>query len=109
MKKDQFNELFSYLGLSQRAFAKKYDLPQPTLSNIVNGKMKALPVEVIYRVHKDFGISLKWLVSGEGDMLEAQNSEALTEEEQKLFREIRRDPRMLSAINGILESLKKIF
>ncbi|MCP5501380.1 MAG: helix-turn-helix domain-containing protein [Leptospiraceae bacterium] len=107
MKKEDYNQLFDHLGLSQRAFAKKYNVAQSTISDIVNGKIKSLPVDIIYKVHQDHGISLKWLITGEGEMLQVQGNESLSKEESLLIEEIRKDPKLISLIKSFIEALKK--
>ncbi|MCP5498823.1 MAG: helix-turn-helix domain-containing protein [Leptospiraceae bacterium] len=107
MEKNQYNELFSYLGLSQRAFAKEFEIPQSTLSETVNGRIKSLPVEIIYRLNKEHGISLDWLVRGEGEMFDVGSKDSLTKEETELFQEVRKNPKLVGFLKGVIENFKK--
>ncbi|MCB1158835.1 MAG: helix-turn-helix transcriptional regulator, partial [Leptospiraceae bacterium] len=63
MKKEQYKELFSYLNTTQRAFALKHEIPVSTLSDIVNGRIKSLPKEIIEKLHEEYGIRYEWLVT----------------------------------------------
>ncbi|MCB1156504.1 MAG: helix-turn-helix domain-containing protein [Leptospiraceae bacterium] len=107
MKKEQYSELLNHLGLSQRGFAREYNIPHSTVSEIVNGRGKPLPANIIYKIHKDHGISLDWLINGEGDMLGIQSSESLTDDEKALFKEVRENPKLIGFLKGFIETLKK--
>lgn len=47
------------------------------------------------------------VVNGTGDMLEVKNSDTLTDKEKELLSEVRKDPKLLDTLKGIIESLKK--
>ncbi|MCB1157182.1 MAG: helix-turn-helix domain-containing protein [Leptospiraceae bacterium] len=107
MKKEQYKELFDFLNLSQRGFAREYNIPASTISEIVNGRIKNLPLEVAYRLHKECGISLDWLVKGEGAMFDTKNTDTFSNEETELFLELRKDPKLIGAIKSFIKALKE--
>ncbi|MCB1157873.1 MAG: helix-turn-helix domain-containing protein [Leptospiraceae bacterium] len=107
MKKEQYKELFSHLGVTQRGFSREFNIPPSTLSETVNGKIKSLPAEVVYRLHREKGINLDWLMKGEGEMIEWKNTESLTVEEIELFQEVRKDPKLLDTLKDIIKALKE--
>ncbi|MCB1158841.1 MAG: helix-turn-helix domain-containing protein [Leptospiraceae bacterium] len=107
MKKNDYKNLFSYLNLKQKEFAEKYGMQPSNLSEIVNGRSKSLPIQVVLRLNKEHNISIEWLVNGTGDMLEVKNSDTLTDKEKELLSEVRKDPKLLDTLKGIIESLKK--
>ena len=107
MKKENYNELFNYLKVTQRGFAKEFSISQSTISDIVNGKVKTLPVEIIYRLNKEYGISLDWLVKGEGQMFDVGSKDSLTKEETELFQEVRKNPKLVGFLKGVIENFKK--
>ncbi|MCP5499408.1 MAG: helix-turn-helix transcriptional regulator [Leptospiraceae bacterium] len=107
MNKENYKELFTFLGMRQKDFAQKYGVQASNLSDIVNGRAKHLPIDVILKLNEEYGISIKWLVNGTGDMLGIQNSESLTEDEKVLFKEVRENPKLMGFLKGFIELLKK--
>ena len=62
MNKEKYKELFTYLGMKQKDFAQKYGVQASNLSDIVNGRAKHLPIDVILKLNEEHGFSIKWLI-----------------------------------------------
>ncbi|MCB1157183.1 MAG: helix-turn-helix domain-containing protein [Leptospiraceae bacterium] len=107
MNKEDFKALFSYLNTTQKDFAAKYGMQTSHLSEIVNGKGRKFPIEVVARLYKEHNISIEWLTSGTGSMLEVKGSDALSDKEKEILGELRKDPRLLDTIKNLIDSLKK--
>ncbi|MCB1157524.1 MAG: helix-turn-helix transcriptional regulator [Leptospiraceae bacterium] len=107
MKKSDYKILFTFLKLNQKEFAEKYGLQPSNLSEIVNGRAKRLPVEVILKLHKEHNISVEWLIEGTGSMLAGPNS--LSDKEKELISEVRKDPKLLDTVRGFIELLKRSY
>lgn len=107
MKKKDYKDLFAFLKITQKDFATKYGMQAPNLSEIVNGRSKRLPVEVILRLNKEHGINIEWLVHGTGNMLDLSSQDSLSDKEKELLSEVRQDPKLLDTLKGFIESLKK--
>ncbi|MCB1156501.1 MAG: helix-turn-helix domain-containing protein [Leptospiraceae bacterium] len=106
MKKEDYKRLFSYLGVNQKEFAEKFNIHAPHLSDIVNGKLKGLPKEIMIQLKREYGISLEWLMTGEGEMLNISGKDSLSEEEIEVVEEMRRDKRLVGLIRSFLEAIK---
>lgn len=66
----------AYSSLSDRAFALRCGLKQPTLDKQLRGT-RSVSIETIIAVAKAFPeISADWLLCGEGEMLRSSNKEA---------------------------------
>jgi CII-binding regulator of phage lambda lysogenization HflD len=71
----RLKEVISYSKLSDRAFALKCGLKQPTLDKQLKG-LRAISLETIIAVCAHFPeFSRDWLLMGEGDMLKSQSKE----------------------------------
>jgi hypothetical protein len=67
--------IISYSKLSDRAFALKCGLKQPTLDKQLKG-LRAISLETIQAVCAQFPeFSRDWLLMGEGDMLKSQSKD----------------------------------
>lgn len=108
MKKKHYLQLFTYLGLSQKEFAQKYAISQSALSNTLNGRIKSLPVDIVYKLHRQCGISLLWLVAGKGEMLAIESEDTLTVEERELLMIIRKNPNFIQIIKKFLQILDDV-
>lgn len=107
MDKKDYKALFSYLKTNQKDFAERYGLQASHLSDIVNGKGRKLPVEVLLRLRKEHNISIDWLATGTGSMLEIKSPDSLSDEEKELISEVRQDPKLLDTVKGIIDLVKK--
>lgn len=67
-------DLIETLGLSQNQFALRLGVNQANLNQIINGK-RPFGKNMQRRISSEFGISLDWLLTGEGDMRVATPSE----------------------------------
>lgn len=66
---DRLRAIISFYGLSDRAFAIKCGLKQPTLDKQLKG-LRAISMETIVAILNTFGdISAEWLMRGVGDMM----------------------------------------
>ncbi len=66
---DRLRAIISYFGLSDRAFAIKCGIKQPTLDKQLKG-FRAISMETIMAILNTFGdISAEWLMRGVGDMM----------------------------------------
>ena len=72
---DRLNAIVSYTKLSDRAFAIKCGLKQPTLDKQLK-RLRSVSADTIIAVSKNFPeISRDWLLLGEGDMFKSQSRE----------------------------------
>ena len=63
----------THLGLSQQDFAARLDLSSSSISNIFNGRTNPTIMHV-NAIHRAFPqINEKWLLFGEGEMIEDEN------------------------------------
>lgn len=66
---ERLRAIISFYGLSDRAFAIKCGLKQPTLDKQLKG-LRAISMETIVAILNTFGdISAEWLMRGVGDMM----------------------------------------
>ena len=73
---DRLKSVISYAKLSDRAFAIRCGLKQPTLDKQLRG-LRAVSLETIVAIANSYPeISRDWLLVGEGEMLLSQNKEA---------------------------------
>lgn len=71
--KDRIHEIMTHLGLSQQDFAARLDLSSSSISNIFNGRTNPTIMHV-NAIHRAFPqINEKWLLFGEGEMIEDEN------------------------------------
>jgi transcriptional regulator with XRE-family HTH domain len=65
-------EIIKYYNLNKNSFSKKIGLQNnTTIGNIVTGRMNSPSYDVICKIlHAFDGISVKWLILGEGEMIE---------------------------------------
>lgn len=72
---DRLKAVVSYAKLSDRAFALRCGLKQPTLDKQLKG-LRSISTETIVAVCTSYPeISRDWLLMGEGDMLKSQSKE----------------------------------
>lgn len=66
---ERLRAIISFYGLSDRAFAIKCGLKQPTLDKQLKG-LRAISMETIVAILNTFGdISAEWLMRGTGEMM----------------------------------------
>ena len=67
--------LIDNLSLSSSQFADKCDIARPTLSQLLSGRNKKISNLIIEQIHKAYpGLSIVWLMFGEGDMWSSTSS-----------------------------------
>ncbi|MBE7413621.1 MAG: helix-turn-helix transcriptional regulator [Leptospiraceae bacterium] len=66
--KDRVKKIIEVSGLTQTEFSERYGIAQSTLSEIVGGRIKKLPVDVMSKLRSELNIDLNWLLTGSGDM-----------------------------------------
>lgn len=72
---DRIKDIIKFSGLSDRAFALKCGINQPTLFNQLKG-IRAISLDTVLSVCKRFpDVSTNWLLLGEGDMFKSQSRE----------------------------------
>ena len=72
---DRIKDIIKLSGLSDRAFALKCGINQPTLFNQLKG-IRAISLDTVLSIYKTFpDVSTNWLLLGEGDMLKSQSRE----------------------------------
>ena len=72
---DRIKDIIKLSGLSDRAFALKCGINQPTLFNQLKG-IRAISLDTVISICKTFPeISRDWLLLGEGDMFKSQSRE----------------------------------
>lgn len=64
---NRLSDLLRALNLSQNQFAMQLGISQPNFNQIMNGK-RAFGKNLQCRVVAEFGVSLQWLLTGEGSM-----------------------------------------
>lgn len=90
----RIKKIIDYYGVSDRAFAIKCGLNQPTLFNQLNGlRQVSLPV-VIAILNNCEDISAEWMMRGEGEML--KSSITSTERER------------IAKLNAVVETLQDV-
>ena len=91
---ERIRKIIEFSGLSDRAFAIKCGINQPTLFNQLKG-IRAVSLDTILAISKTFpDVSRDWLLLGEGDMTK----------ELVLTKELER----INKLNGIVESLQEV-
>jgi len=79
-------------GLSHSQFADKCGIPRPTLSQILGGRNKKISDVIIGQIHQAFpGLSVVWLLFGEGEMKSTVFSEGESESEMGSSVDLGRD------------------
>lgn len=64
------------MGIQNSQFADTCGIPRPSLSQLLNGRNKKVSNEVIEKIHRAYpGLSISWLMFGEGNMLTDENIE----------------------------------
>ncbi|MBJ2166319.1 MAG: XRE family transcriptional regulator [Muribaculaceae bacterium] len=91
---ERIRKIIECSGLSDRAFAIKCGINQPTLFNQLKG-IRAVSLDTVLAISKTFpDVSRDWLLLGEGDMTK----------ELVLTKELER----INKLNGIVESLQEV-
>ena len=71
----RIKDIIKLSGLSDRAFALKCGINQPTLFNQLKG-IRAISLDTVLSIYKTFpDVSTNWLLLGEGDMFKSQSRE----------------------------------
>lgn len=74
-------------GVSQKAFSKKVDYREQTISNLITGQTKSPKAGLIIEIARFFpDVRLRWLLMGEGEMYIPKDTidEMMEEELQRL-------------------------
>ena len=91
------NELFNG---NTSSFARQINVPQPTLKDIVGGKLSTPRADVLEKIFgdKSLNISAEWLLGGEGEMIKIFPNQIhkITFSFPKSRRQIKVRPRQLS-------------
>lgn len=67
------------LGIPSSQFADSCRIPRPTFSQMLNGRNKKISDEIISKIHEAYpGLSIMWLMFGEGEMGAKSNIEIST-------------------------------
>ncbi|MDE6803400.1 MAG: XRE family transcriptional regulator [Muribaculaceae bacterium] len=108
---ERLKAIISYTDFSDRAFAIKCGIKQPTLDKQLR-RLRAVSIETILAVCTTFPeISVEWLMKGEGNMLKSQNKED-TERMLKLLDTIATLQATINAqsdtINVLTERIKQL-
>ncbi|MCP5498945.1 MAG: helix-turn-helix transcriptional regulator [Leptospiraceae bacterium] len=93
--------------MKQVEFSEKFGIGNSTLSDIINGKIKYLPTELIFRLNKEYNISVDWLLYEKGNMIEVNSDKTLSMDEAGLISEVRENPKLLGILKEIVNTLKK--
>lgn len=65
---ERLNQIIKELGLIQKAFAQSLGVQQGFINNVIKGK-KGIGHKVIINIAKEYKqFSIRWLLTGEGDM-----------------------------------------
>jgi len=71
----------SHLNITQQAFAQRLAITKGYLNDVVNGR-KGIGVEIIINTAKEYPeLNLRWLITGEGFMLELEKMYVLPPDE----------------------------
>lgn len=74
--KDRLKKIIDYSGLSDRAFAIKCGINQPTLFNQLKG-VRSISLDTVLAIGRTFPeVSRDWILLGEGEMLKSQNKDS---------------------------------
>ena len=108
----RIKKIIEYTALSDRAFALKCGMNQPTLFNQLKG-LRSISLDTILAIGRTFPeISRDWLLYGEGDMLKANNKDINTERMLKLLDTITTLQATINAqsdtINVLTERIKQL-
>lgn len=91
---ERIKKIISYSGLSDRAFAIRCGINQPTLFNQLKG-IRAVSLDTVLAICRAFPeVSRDWLLLGEGEM---RNEIVLSKEMERI-----------NKLNGIVESLQEV-
>ena len=67
---DRLHQFLEAFAITKSQFADKCDIPRPTASQILSGRIKRISDDIICKIHKEFPqLSISWLMFGEGEML----------------------------------------
>ena len=64
---DNIKKLREHLGLTQTKFAERIGITQSTIAMVETGKSK-ISRQALLAISREFGVRLKWLETGEGEM-----------------------------------------
>ena len=107
------NELFNG---NTSSFARQINVPQPTLKDIVGGKLSTPRADVLEKIFgdKSLNISAEWLLGGEGEMIknisesDSQNNIQLPEVPEANKSETETIKSLLSVISDQANILKQV-
>jgi transcriptional regulator with XRE-family HTH domain len=108
---DRLSILLKEKGISQKAFSKKIDYSEQSISNLIRGYTKSSNTDLMARTARFFpGVNLRWLILGEGEMLKegmsiADETQQLLDDLQIENSKLRND--LLLAQGKIIELLEK--
>lgn len=76
--------LIENLGLTSSQFADRCDIARPTLSQLLTGRNKKISNLIIEQIHTAYpGLSITWLLFGEGDMWSSNNGKEIDEDDSE--------------------------
>lgn len=79
---ERFKQLRNTLGLTQEEFAKSLGIVKASVSNIESGT-RQVNNKHIRMLELTFNVNSKWLLTGEGEMFNSDNSSLLLQLKQK--------------------------
>lgn len=72
----RIKSFMEYSRISSSQLADTCNIPRPTISQILNGRSKKISNDLIARLHANYpGLSIMWLMFGEGNMLNDTNTQ----------------------------------
>lgn len=91
----------NHRGISVTQFADECDIPRPTASQLLAGRNKKVSDEMIGKIHYTYpGLSISWLMFGEGEML--------TNSDNKVIPTINQSEKNIQSSGGFRNNLNPI-
>lgn len=112
MINEQLKEWFAQNGLKQKDIVEATGLKKSFISELLAGK-RNIGRETAERLSACYGLSVQWLMTGEGEMLRADQSqqpqqaddvEALRRRIAELEETVERQNRVIDALTGVKDS-----
>ncbi len=113
---ERLKSLISGLGISQKSLAEDIGVSRAQINLIVKGE-RALTENIVYRIERKFpNVNAEWLMTGEGQMFKAQDSDTDESDLQEIVRKQKEElARMADQLmrekklnDDLIEVLKKI-
>ncbi len=91
-------------GITQKAFSKKIEYREQSISNLIRGHTKNSNTDLMARTARFFpDVNLRWLILGEGEMLIKENS--ISDQVQRELEDLKDENSKLK--DKIIELLEK--